>query len=128
MRPLVDVVAFRIETLDARSTTGRPLRAVYGDLTRHGHVVVKVAATQVRNEQAPLRILRQCVWRVELAGAAAPGANRFDELAVGGKPHEAGIPVAVGDDDVAVALHNHRGGTVEVTFIGAPFAERAEAQ
>ena len=108
--------------------TGRRLRAVRSDLARQRHVVVKVAAAEVCDQQATLRVLRQRVRCVELTGTAPPRTDRFDELAFAREEHQARIPVTVRHDDVAVVLHDHCRGSVEMAAIVAPFAERTEFQ
>src|SRR5882757_8547506 len=94
LRPLVDEVAVLVEDLDA--------------------VVAAVA-----EKQPSLRIHRERMRTVHLAGACALLAPGLDEGAVFGKLHDPRVGVAavsVGDEDIAIWCDQDRGRRVE--FIG----------
>src|SRR6185503_14027571 len=102
-----DVVLVDIETARPAELTplGEELALLVEDLN--------AAVGAVADEKAALRIHRERVRRVELAGARALLAPGLDELAVLGELHDAGIglaAMAVGDEDAAVGRDEHVGG------------------
>src|ERR1039458_7539875 len=70
----------------------------------------------VADEQGPGGIESQAVGSIELAGSRAFLAPGFEERAVFGKLHHAGVgvpAVSVGDEDISVRSEGHRGRLVE---------------
>src|SRR6266849_531198 len=88
------------------------------------------AVGAVGDEQTPGGIEREPVRHVEFARSLAFLAPRFDELAVSGELHDAGIglvAVSVGDEDIAVRRDDHVGGRVEMGGVFTGLARRAES-
>ena len=75
MSPLIDVFPIWRQALDSMNSVLIGLSAVGFYLPWLAHVIMKVAAAEIRHENPPFRILSHCVRRVELRRSPAPATH-----------------------------------------------------